>query len=169
MVGVIIIAVVFTAISAAIFWAAPRGRLDGITGAMLSESPVARKLINTVLVVIYIGFGIVIPVIFLVGNHNKASATVSGIHLTKAEQTGQTLFGEHCAVCHTLAVANAIGKVGPNLDQLKPSASTVETTLANGCTSSSSNCLGYGTMPADIVQGRDAQDVAQFVARVAGH
>jgi hypothetical protein len=30
-------------------------------------------------------------------------------------------------------------------------------------------CLGYGTMPADIVEGRQAQDVAAFVAKVAGH
>ena len=29
-------------------------------------------------------------------------------------------------------------------------------------------CLGEGTMPADVVQGVDAEDVAKFVSRVAG-
>jgi hypothetical protein len=29
--------------------------------------------------------------------------------------------------------------------------------------------LGAGTMPANIIQGQQAQDVAQFVAKVAGN
>jgi hypothetical protein len=67
-----------------------------------------------------------------------------------------------------------VGKVGPDLDQLQPSVAVVERTIANGClqapgTQSNESCLGYGNMPADVVQGRDAQDVAEFVATVAGH
>jgi mono/diheme cytochrome c family protein len=169
MAGVIIIAVLFTGISAAIFWAAPRGRLDGLTNAMLSETPAARRVINGVLVLVYVGFGVVIPAIFLVNNHAQAKTNVAGIRLTSAEVSGQTIFGEHCAVCHTLAAANAVGKVGPNLDQIRPSVALIEYTLAHGCTQTSSSCLGYGQMPADIVQGTDARDVAMYVARVAGH
>ncbi|MDE3132395.1 MAG: hypothetical protein KGL16_14685, partial [Acidobacteriota bacterium] len=77
--------------------------------------------------------------------------------------------------CHTLAADNAVGKTGPNLDSLRPPKALVLHTIANGClqkpTASQSNsfCLGYGTMPADIVQGRQAQDIAAFVARIAGH
>ena len=65
--------------------------------------------------------------------------------------------------------------VGPNLDQLKPPASLVLHTIQNGCLQKlvgkeyNSICLGYGNMPADLVQGQDARDVAQFVAAVAGH
>jgi hypothetical protein len=29
-------------------------------------------------------------------------------------------------------------------------------------------CLGFGTMPPTLVQGKDADDVADFVAKVAG-
>ena len=29
--------------------------------------------------------------------------------------------------------------------------------------------LGYGTMPADIVEGRQAQDIAAVVSAIAGH
>lgn len=172
MVGVIIIAVLFTALAVGIFWAAGRGRLTPVTNAMLTQSSAGRRVVNALLIFTYIGFGIVLPAVFLVGNHDRASAQVGGVKLTSAEKTGRELFGEHCAVCHTLAAAAAVGKIGPNLDQLKPSASLVLHTVEYGCLQSPNNaqqnCLGYGTMPADLVQGRDAQDVAQFVARVAG-
>ena len=74
-----------------------------------------------------------VPAALLTGNHANASAQVGGIKLTAAEKTGRELFGEHCAVCHTLAAANAVGKVGPNLDMLKPPASLVLHTINNGC------------------------------------
>jgi mono/diheme cytochrome c family protein len=173
MVGVIIIAVLFTALAGGIFWAAGKGRLTPITDAMLSQGRAGRRIINVTLVVTYVGFGIVLPAVFLVGNHDHASAEVGGVKLTAAEKNGRELFGEHCAVCHTLAAAAAVGKTGPNLDQIKPSESLVLHTVENGClqnpgSNSQETCLGYGTMPADVVQGRDAQDVAAFVARVAG-
>lgn len=174
MVGVIIIAVVFTALAVGIFWAAGRDRLSPVTNAMLTQSSAGRRVVNALLVVTYLGFGIALPAIFLVGNHDNASAKVGGIKLTAAEKTGRELFGEHCAVCHTLAAASAVGKVGPNLDQIKPSESLVLHTVQYGClqtpgSNSQQNCLGYGNMPADVVQGREAQEVSQFVARVAGH
>lgn len=37
-----------------------------------------------------------------------------------------------CAICHTLADAGATGKVGPVLDQLKPSEERVLNALRNG-------------------------------------
>ena len=74
---------------------------------------------------------------------------------------GAALFTQDCASCHTLSAAGAKGTVGPNLDQLKPSAKVVLAALHNGG-------AGSGTMPKDIVQGKDAQDVANYVAKVAG-
>ena len=105
----------------------------------------------------------------------SGSTSVSTPPLTAAMQVGRHLFAEHCAVCHTLAAANAVGQVGPNLDNLRPSEALVLRILANGClqkpvdASSGETCLGYGTMQADIVEGTQAKDVAEFVARVAGH
>jgi mono/diheme cytochrome c family protein len=109
----------------------------------------------------------------IIQNHYKANAQVAAYSLTTGERSGRELFGVHCAVCHTLAAANAAGKVGPNLDMLKPPASLVLHTLANGClpnapSGSAEQCLGQGVMPADVVTGTDAQNVANFVARVAG-
>lgn len=175
MLGVVIIAVVFTGLSVVLAWAATRRRLGGLTSALETQTPVGRKIVNSLLVFFYIGCGIVLPVIFLVGNHDSASAQVGGIRLTAAEKQGRLVFGEHCAVCHTLAAAAAVGKTGPNLDQLKPPKSLVLNTLRNGCLQQPAadepqeTCLAYGTMPADIVQGRQAEEVAAFVARVAGH
>jgi sulfite dehydrogenase len=37
-----------------------------------------------------------------------------------------------CANCHTLAAAEANGRVGPNLDQLKPDEARVERQVTNG-------------------------------------
>lgn len=174
MVGVIIIAVVFTGLAGGIFWAAGKGRLTPITDVMLSQSSVGRRVTNLLLVVTFVGFGIVLPAIVLIGNHTGASAQVGGMKLTASERSGRELFGQHCAVCHTLAAASAVGKTGPNLDTIKPAASLVLHTVQYGClqnpgSNTQQNCLGYGNMPADVVQGRQAEEVAQFVARVAGH
>ena len=127
----------------------------------------------TVFVVTAAVFGVGLPLLMLTGNHHNASAQVGGIKLTPAEKSGRELFGQHCGVCHTLAAANAVGKVGPNLDVLKPAQSIVLHTINNGCLpnppkGSAQGCLGYGVMPAAVVQGEDAQNVAAFVAKVAG-
>jgi mono/diheme cytochrome c family protein len=128
----------------------------------------------TMFVVTAVVFGVGLPLLMLTGNHHNANAQVGGIKLTAAEKSGRELFGEHCGVCHTLDAANAVGKVGPNLDTLKPAQSTVLNTINNGCLpnppkGSNLGCLGQGVMPAAVVEGQDAQNVAAFVAKVAGN
>lgn len=133
-----------------------------------------RRALGWVLAITYIAFGIALPTVILLGNRNNANAQVGGIKLTAAEKRGRVIFGARCAVCHTLAAANAVGKVGPNLDTIKPSASLVLHTVQNGCLPNAPNgspeqCLGQGVMPSDVVTGRNARDVAAFVAKVAGN
>ena len=60
-----------------------------------------------------------------------------------------------------MADAGTNGRVGPVLDQVKPSKALVLSALKNGG-------LGSGTMPANLVTGKDAQDVADYVSSVAG-
>jgi mono/diheme cytochrome c family protein len=157
-----------------VFFIAVRGGPSGARATLQAQSYGARRTASTLFVIIYVGFGVAIPLVFLIGNHAKASAQVGGYKLTAAEKQGRELFGLHCGVCHTLAAANAIGKVGPNLDVIKPSESLVLHTINNGCLQSppandtSQSCLGEGNMPANIYSGQDAQDVAKFVAQVAG-
>lgn len=157
-----------------VFFVAVRGGLGGARATLQSQTMGARRTSAVVFLIIYVGFGVAIPLLFLIGNHSSANAQVGGIRLTAAEKRGRELFGQRCGVCHTLAAANAVGKVGPNLDVIKPSETLVLHTVINGClqnppsSSAPTNCLGQGNMPAAIFQGQQAQQVAQFVARVAG-
>jgi mono/diheme cytochrome c family protein len=157
-----------------VFFVAVRGGLGGARAAFHTQSRGGRRVIGATFTIIYVGFGVALPLLFLIGNHANANGQVGGLKLTASEKRGRQLFGQNCGLCHTLAAANAVGKVGPNLDMLQPPESLVLHTIQNGCLqnppspSSPQTCLGQGTMPANVVQGRDAQDVAAFVARVAG-
>jgi len=162
------------ALGLGVFLLAIRGGVRAPRGPARRQSYVARRLTTVTFVIVYIGFGIALPLGFLIGNHANANSQVGGYKLTAAMKQGRELFGRHCAVCHTLAAANAVGKVGPNLDTIKPSESLVLHTIKNGCLqnpppgTSGQSCLNQGTMPAAIIQGQQATDVAQFVAQVAG-
>jgi hypothetical protein len=175
MIGVVIIAVLFTGLAAGIAYAASKGGFGGLTSALQTTTRSGTRVLNSTLVFIYLAFGIAVPLVFILGNHDNSNAQVGGIRLTASEQVGRELFAEHCGVCHTLSADNAVGKVGPNLDELRPTEAIVLHTVANGCLQKPSNpnagtnCLGYGTMDAGIVQGQQATDVAKFVAAVAGH
>ncbi len=172
MIGVVIIAVVFTLLAGGIAFAASRDKLGSLGNILATESKAGKAFLNSALVFIYIGFGVAVPLIFIFGNYSHSNAAWAGVKLTAPEQTGRTLFSERCSFCHTLLADNAVGKVGPNLDTLKPTAARVLHTINQGCTQTgagNTQCIGYGTMPAQIFQGQDARDVALFVAAVAGH
>ena len=156
-----------------LFFIAVRGGIGGARRTVQTQSRTGRRAMTVIFVIMYAGFGIALPVVFLAGNRANASSQVGGIRLTPDEKTGRELFGQHCGVCHTLAAANAVGKIGPNLDMLQPPTALVLNTINNGCVqnpppNSPQTCLGYGTMPALIVQGKQARDVAEFVGTVAG-
>jgi mono/diheme cytochrome c family protein len=157
-----------------VFFIAVRGGLGGARATFQVQTYGARRAAGTIFVILYAGFGIALPLVFLIGNKDNANGQVGGNKLTPAMKQGRIIFGEHCAVCHTLSAANAIGKVGPNLDVIKPSESLVLHTIQYGCLQSpppgdnNVGCLGEGNMPAAIVQGQQAEDVAKFVAQVAG-
>jgi len=144
------------------FFIAISGGLKGARTTLQTKSPGGSRLVTLVLVVVYVGFGLAIPITLLSGNHANASSQFDGTKLNAADKEGRVLFGQHCAICHTLAAANAVGKVGPNLDVLQPPKSLVLTTVLNGLS------VGSGTMPQGIVVGKQAIDVADFVSQVAG-
>ena len=156
-----------------LFFIAIRGGLGGARATLQTQSRGGRRIAWGVFAVIYVGFGVAIPLAFLTGNHARASSQVGGIRLDRAQKNGRQLFGQNCGVCHTLAASNSVGKVGPNLDTLKPPYGLVLNTINNGCVqspppNSPQACLGQGTMPAQLLEGQDARDVASFVAKVAG-
>ncbi len=86
-------------------------------------------------------------------------------------QSGAKLFAERCSGCHTLDVAGTQGTTlnfrqrertdGPNFNVRKEQAGNVLYAIRNG---------GYSgaIMPENIVAGKDADDVAQFLAKYSG-
>jgi hypothetical protein len=147
-----------------LFFIALRGGPSGARATLQSQTRGSRRAAAVVFAVFYVAIGVAVPVLLLVGNHDSAEAHVGGttIKLTAQEENGRAIFGERCASCHTLAAADANGKVGPNLDQLKPPKALVVDAVERG------RQRGNGTMPAGVVQGDDVDDVAAFVAAVAG-
>jgi cbb3-type cytochrome c oxidase subunit III len=85
------------------------------------------------------------------------------------QTNGAKLFTSKCAGCHTLAAANARGTVGPNLDDAFGAdkkqgfkQSTIQNVVLLQIRQPSL------PMPKNLVRGQDAQDVAAYVATVAG-
>jgi mono/diheme cytochrome c family protein len=101
------------------------------------------------------------------------------IKLSKADKAnadvnnGAQLFHERCSGCHTLRAAAALGSSppnqkknnertnGPNFNVRPENYDDVLLAIRNGGFSGA-------IMPANIVTGKDAEDVAQFVSKYAG-
>lgn len=99
-------------------------------------------------------------------------------------QNGQKLFQSTCAACHTLQAAGAHGTIGPSLDaafaydkQQGLAQSSVENVVLDQIRLGSGEIASYTNgkkltpltqMPANLLTGQDAQDVAAYVASVAG-
>jgi len=73
-----------------------------------------------------------------------------------------TAFTATCGGCHTLKDAGTYGRVGPNLDNLRPKAGLTIDAIKNG------RARGQGQMPAQLLEGDDARDVARYIEKVAG-
>ena len=95
-------------------------------------------------------------------------------------ERGRQLFTQECGTCHTLAEAGTGAVVGPNLDDSFARARTdgmdndtiegvVQGQIANPREINPGD-PDYDRvfMPADLVTGQDAEDVAAYVASVAG-
>ncbi len=103
-----------------LFFVPARGGLGGARATLQTPDPRRQPAVGLVFMFMLLVFGIALPAALLIGNHDKANGQVAGIKLTTGEKTGRELFGSTARVCHTLAAANAVGKVGPNLDTIKP-------------------------------------------------
>lgn len=101
----------------------------------------------------------------------------SGCGTSSADpERGRELFRQKCSGCHGLAQAGATATIGPNLDHAFASARAAgqgETTI-EGIVKAQVEYPRPTTdnpavsMPADLVQGQDLDDVAAYVAEYAG-
>jgi mono/diheme cytochrome c family protein len=95
-------------------------------------------------------------------------------------ERGRALFLAKCGTCHTLAEAGSTAKIGPDLDAAFAQAradgmdnDTIEGVVQTQIESPrfiEKGASNYDKvfMPAEIVTGQDAEDVASYVASVAG-
>ena len=84
---------------------------------------------------------------------------------------GKTKYVEKCQRCHSLARAGGGANVGPNLDEAFAAArgdGLGERTVEGVVLRQIANVRRNSTMPVDLVTGDDAEDVAAYVAAVAG-
>lgn len=106
-----------------------------------------------------------------------ASGCGTGGPVSNGDATnGQRLFTANCGSCHTLANAGTKGVIGPNLDAAFAATQErdyPESTIRNvvGMQIKYPNTqptTGVPGMPAHIVKGSDVNDIASYVACVAG-
>ncbi len=161
--AVLAFTLLFVTLGISVLFVALSGGPGGARRRMGSQSRRTRRiaLINFLLAVVILGFGIPAAVIATVGSRDDIpEANVS--NLTAAEKRGRQLFGERCANCHTLKASDSVAQVGPNLDNLRPPEKLVLDAIHNG------RARGNGQMAADLVEGEDADDVAAYVAKAVG-
>jgi len=84
---------------------------------------------------------------------------------------GKDLYAEKCQRCHALARAGGGANIGPDLDEAFKYAredGLGERTVEGVVLRQIENVRRNSIMPADLVTGDDARDVAAYVAAVAG-
>jgi cytochrome c551 len=161
--GVLLFILAWVVVGFSIFFIALRGGPRGVRSTLQTQNRGGRAVVLGLITVVYVAFGVAIPTLVLANDNDSRDNNLAGLKLTAAESHGRELFGHTCQQCHTLAASNAVGKVGPNLDLLRPPKALVQDAILNG------RVRGNGTMPAGLLSGKDAQDVAAYVAKVAGH
>lgn len=139
------------------FWGGPSGaRHASMTGG--------QRIFSLTMVALYIGLGIAVPGL-VIANKGEAAGGVGALRsadMTSTEVQGKELFMNYCASCHSLAAVNAYGITGPSLDQIGDiTPERVVNAIRNGGT-------GQGLMPAGLLDGEEAEAVAEYVSRVAG-
>ncbi len=116
-------------------------------------------------VVIFLVLALIIGGVVYIAIRGEGSPDSTEIQTDEADTAARQLFATNCGSCHTLASAGTDGVVGPNLDVLLGSGTPegneerVLSAIENGIN---------GRMPAGILAGAQAEEVASFVARTAG-
>jgi mono/diheme cytochrome c family protein len=139
------------------------GGRGGVGSVLHSQSRGSRRFATFAFFVFMVVFGVAVPAAVIAANEDNRDIPHAGItNLTAQEKHGQELFGRRCGLCHSLKAANAVARVGPDLDDLAPNEKFVLDAILKG------RANGNGQMPAQIYTGEDAEDVAKFVAKSVG-
>lgn len=108
------------------------------------------------------------------GDEATAASVPAGL------EQGKDLFETNCGNCHALYAAGTDGNFAPDLDELlAPSGAPEGPTAADTIKATEGRVLSAidkgvdgsttaGRMPGGIIEGEQAEEVAEFVARTAG-
>ncbi len=123
-----------------------------------------RTFFRVVFPILVVVLGLAVPALVIADR--KAGEGATGRLATETPnakvQKGKDLFRSTCWSCHSLTAAGARGNTGPNLDELAPlTKQRVLLAIKNGGT-------GQGRMPKNLLEGQDADAVAEYVSQVAG-
>jgi cytochrome c551 len=116
------------------------------------------------MVLLYLGLGVAVPAVVIAGRGESEGGVgpLRTQEATASDEEGKVLFVATCKSCHDLDAVQAQGVTGPDLDELGGlDEERVLNAIENGGT-------GQGRMPAGLLEGEDAENVARYVARVAG-
>ena len=144
-----------------VIYFASRGGPAGIREAQRTRG---GRSFRFAMLLLYVGLGVGVPAAIIAsrGQAEGGSGRLAQTSLDHKDEHGKFLFKHTCASCHSLAAVNARGVTGPNLDQIgQVTPQRVLNAIKIGGT-------GQKRMPAGLLDGKDAQDVASYVSKVAG-
>ena len=93
-----------------------------------------------------------------------------GVTVSKGDPdyAGATLFATHCSGCHTLTAAGTQGTGNRGLRTQGPNLNGRNETYEDALFAIQNGGFSGAIMPQNIVVGREAEEVARFVAKYAG-
>jgi mono/diheme cytochrome c family protein len=144
-----------------VIYVAFRGGPAGIREAGRSGG---GRFFRFAMLLVYLGLGVGIPATIIAsrGQAEGGTGRLAQTSLSDGQEHGKFLFKHTCASCHSLAAVNARGVTGPNLDQIgQITPQRVLNAIKIGGT-------GQKRMPAGLLDGQDAKDVAAYLSKVAG-
>jgi mono/diheme cytochrome c family protein len=153
---------VWVVIGLVLFFIALRGGPRGARAAVQTQSRGGRRVVLVALVAIYVLIGVAIPAAVIAADLDRPEQAPNGIKLDHNEAEARTTFATTCGQCHTLNAARSYGTIGPNLDENMLPATQINRTIIEG------KVAGNGTMPAGLLEGDEARNVACFVWVASG-
>jgi cytochrome c553 len=158
---VVLVLLPFVLLGVGVIFVAFSGGPGAAREAYLTRAP---ALFRVAIPILYLALGVAVPAVVIASREESKGGvgTLEQASLSPSEERGKQLFRQSCASCHTLAALNARGVTGPNLDDIgQVTKARVLSAIRRGGT-------GQKRMPANLLQGEDAEDVAEYVSKVAG-
>src|SRR5215207_4347928 len=140
------------------FFLAMSGGPKGARQRIQTQSRRGRRGALVLFVLTILVLGIIVPAAVIATDKNRSSIPEANVkELTDLQERGRELFGQRCRNCHTLRAANATANIGPSLDAPPRNKAVVLDAIEKG------RANGNGNMPVAVVEGEDAEAVAEFV------